>query len=109
MKSLKEHWRGRHQWKLLLTRGGLGFAQKELVAKQLAKAMRQVRCQRFFLYGQHSSYIEVYTSDLTISISTVPSLSIATEVRSELAMLEEQRRKHGQVMHDSTSAKEVSP
>jgi hypothetical protein len=109
MKSLKEHWRGRHQWKLQLTRGGSGFAQKEIVAKQLAKAMRDVRCQRFFLHGQHSGYFEVYTSDLTISMSTVSSVSIAAEVRSELATLEEQRRKHGQVMHDSASAKEVSP
>ncbi len=55
MKSLKEHWRGRHQWKLQLTRGGSGFAQKEIVSKQLAKAVRHVRCQRFFLHGQHSS------------------------------------------------------
>ena len=109
MKSLKEHWRGRHQWKLQLTRGGSGFAQKELVTKQLAKAMRHVRCQRFFLHGQHSSYFEVYTSDLTISMSTVSSVSIAAEVRCELATLEEQRRKHGQVMHDSASAREVLP
>jgi hypothetical protein len=109
MKSLKEHWRGRHQWKLQLTRGGSGFAQKEIVAKHLAEAMRHVRCQRFFLHGQHSGYLEVYTSDLTISMSTISSVSIAAEVRSELATLEGKRRKHGQVMHDSASAKEVSP
>ena len=71
--------------------------------------MRHVRCQRFFLHGRHSSYSEVYTSDLTISMSTVSSMSIAAEVRSELATLEEQRRKHGQEMHDSASASEVSP
>jgi hypothetical protein len=109
MKSLKEHWRGVHQWKLQPTRGGSGFAQKEIVARQLAKAMRHVRCQRFFLHGQHSSYFVVYTSDLTISMSTVSSMSIAAEVRSELAALEEQKRRHGQIMHDSASAKEVSP
>lgn len=42
-------------------------------------------------------------------MSTVSSMSIAAEVRSELAALEEQKRRHGQVMHDSASAKEVSP
>jgi hypothetical protein len=71
--------------------------------------MRHVRRQRFFLHGHHLGYFEVYTLDLTISMSTVSSMSIATEMRSELATLEEQRRKHGQVMHDSASAKEVLP
>jgi hypothetical protein len=90
------------------TRGGSGVTQKEIVTKQLAKAMRHVRCQRSFLHGQHSSCFEVYTPDLTISVSTVFSMSIAAEVRSELAMLEEQKRRHGQVMHDSVTSRRLS-
>jgi hypothetical protein len=51
MKSPKEHWRGIRQWKLRPTRGGSGFAQREVVARHSAEAMRHVRCQRFFLHG----------------------------------------------------------
>jgi hypothetical protein len=39
-----------------------------IVARHLAKAMRHVGCRKFFLHGEHSSYFEVYTSDLTVSM-----------------------------------------
>jgi hypothetical protein len=53
--------------------------------------MRHIRCQGCSSYVQHSSFFEVYTSDLTISVSTDSSTSIAAEVRSELVALEERR------------------
>jgi hypothetical protein len=83
--------------------------QRESVARQLAKSMRDTRCQRFFLHGQHSSYFEVFSPDLPIVTPTSFPTSIAAEVRNELAVLEEQRLQEGEVMHGSASTKEVSP
>jgi hypothetical protein len=44
-----------------------------------------------------------------MSRATVSSTSVAAKMRSELAALEKQKRRDGQVMHDSASAKKVSP
>jgi hypothetical protein len=83
--------------------------QREISAKHLAKFMRDARCQQFFLHAQHSSYFEVFSPDMPISTPAALPTSIAAEVRSELAMLEERRIREGEVMHDSASTKEVSP
>jgi hypothetical protein len=70
--------------------------------------MRDIRCQRFSLHGQHSSYLEVFSPDLPVLTSKAFPTYIAAEVRSELAVLEERRLKEGEVVHDSASTKGFS-
>ncbi len=55
----EEHWRKNHQFSVGQKRGGSGTERKEDIERQVAKACRKVRCQRFFRRAPHSQYFAI--------------------------------------------------
>jgi hypothetical protein len=58
-KTLKKHWRTKHQWSIAQGRGGLSKAKKQSMEKRFEEVAKQVHCQRFFLSHDGSQYFEV--------------------------------------------------
>jgi hypothetical protein len=114
MNSLKRHWRAVHKWSATGRRGGSRAAASLHVSLQRqADAWKPVCCQRFFHTGRHTSYFTVLSEgrleDRDPQQLAAKPNSIAASVLQDLATIEQDQQKQGNIASEETSEKETSP
>jgi hypothetical protein len=112
--SLEKHWRAVHKWSATGRRGGSRAAASLQVSLQRqADAWKPVCCQRFFHTGRHTSYFTVLSEgrleDRDPQQLAAKPNSIATSVLKDLATIEQDQQKRGNIASEETSEKENSP
>lgn len=114
MDSLKKHWRIVHKWSATGRRGGSRAASSFHVSLQKqADAWKLVCCQRFFHTGRHTSYFTVLSErrveDSDARQRDANPDSIAASVLQDLAIIEQDQEKRGNIASEEKSEKETSP
>ena len=114
MDNLKKHWRALHKWTATGRKGGSRTAASLHVSLQKqADAWKPVCCQRFFHTGRHTSYFTVLSekrlkdSDPRRRVANPDS--IAASVLQDLATIEQEQEKRGNIASEETSDEETSP
>jgi hypothetical protein len=114
MDNLKKHWRAAHNWTATGRRGGSrAAASLHASFQKQADAWKLVCCQRFFHTGRHTSYFAVLpqrraeSSDARRRVA-IPD-SVAASVLQDLATIEQDQEKRGNIASEETSGKETSP
>ena len=114
MDNLKKHWRAAHNWTATGRRGGSrAAASLRAFFQKQADAWKPVCCQRFFRTERHTSYFAVLSqrraesSDARRRVAI--SDSVAASVLQDLATIEQDQEKRGNIASEETSGKETSP
>ena len=112
--SLKKHWRAVHKWTATGRRGkSRAAASLQVSVQKQADAWKPVCCQRFFHTGRHTCYFTVLSerrlddSDPRRRVANPDS--IAASALQDLATIEQEQEKRGNIASEETSDEETSP
>ena len=109
IKSLKKHWSIIHKWTAGKGRSGSGVQRSSDVVARQASALKEVSCQRLFVTGLLSRYIEVPTATKEMAELAEEKEDKHASTLDELRGLREEQRQQSEIVTAVSSAKEVSP